>query len=130
MSEEEAARLLGLDAGAMPRWTQGLIITDSVQVGNPVIFASRGFTILTGYDAAFALGRNPRFLQGADTDPRTVAAVREAVRDRQRFYGDILNYRRDGTSFWSRMSIGPLDTPRSQGLFIGLQFDVTDQYRT
>ncbi|HEX7853009.1 MAG TPA: PAS domain-containing protein [Sphingobium sp.] len=128
MSEEEAARLLGLDTRSMPAWTQGLLITDGALVDNPIIFVSQGFTTLTGYASHLAMGRNARFLQGADTDRRTVMAVREAIRERRRFDGDILNYRKDGRPFWSRMAIGPLDTPGSQTLFIGLQFDVSQQH--
>ncbi|HEX7821359.1 MAG TPA: PAS domain-containing protein [Sphingobium sp.] len=109
----------------MPAWTQGLLLTDSGQADNPVIFATRGFTTLTGYAAAEIVGRNCRFLQGPDTDRRTVAAIREAVAARRRFDGDILNYRKDGRPFWNHLSIGPVTTEASETLLVGLQFDVS-----
>jgi len=129
MSEEEAARLLGLDKKNMPAWTQGLLITDGAQPDNPIIFASRGFALLTGYGAAETLGRNCRFLQGPESDWRTVAMIRDAVKARRRFDGDILNYRRDGSAFWNHLSIGPLETAERDDLFIGLQFDVSFRHK-
>ncbi|MCE7797723.1 PAS domain-containing protein [Sphingobium sufflavum] len=128
LSETEAARILGLDLGRLPGWTQGLLITDAAQPDNPIIFASRGFATLTGYTTDEAEGRNCRFLQGVETDPRTVAAMRDAVAARRRFDGEVLNYRKDGRPFWNQLSIGPLDTS-TDSLFVGLQFDVTLRHR-
>ncbi len=129
MSEEEAARILGLDITTLPSWTQGLLITDGARPDNPIIFASKGFLTLTGYGEGQVKGRNCRFLQGPGTDRRTVAAIREAVAARRRFDGDILNYRRDGRPFWNHLSIGPHTTETSDTLFVGLQFDVSLRHR-
>lgn len=129
MSEEEAARLLGLDKHSIPSWTQGLLITDGAQADNPIIFASRGFLTLTGHPASAVVGRNCRFLQGPGTDRRTVEAIRDAVKARRRFDGDILNYRRDGTAFWNHLSIGPLESAERDDLFVGLQFDVSFRHK-
>ncbi|MET0360262.1 MAG: PAS domain-containing protein [Sphingobium sp.] len=112
----------------MPTWTQGLLITDSALVDNPIIFASRGFLTLTGYEEADIVGRNCRFLQGADTDRATVAAIREAVNERRRFDGEILNYRKDGRPFWNQLAIGPLTTETSDSLFVALQFDASARH--
>jgi PAS domain S-box-containing protein len=129
MSEEEAARLLGLHMPTMPRWTQGLLITDSARPDNPIIFANAGFAALTGYSPETIVGRNCRFLQGRDTDRRTVEEMRESIAARRRFDGELLNYRRDGTPFWNRLSIGPLTSPGAETLFLGLQFDASDRHR-
>lgn len=113
----------------MPGWTEGLLITDGAQPDNPIIFASRGFLLLTGYTVAEVIGRNCRFLQGQDTDPRTVIAIRAAIKTRRRFDGDILNYRKDGTAFWNNLAIGPHTTPQSDSLFVGLQFDASFRHK-
>jgi PAS domain S-box-containing protein len=129
MTEVQVAALLGLDAHVLPSWTQGVILTDSRLPDNPIIYANKGFCKLTGYRLPDIVGRNCRFLQGPDTRPATVAIIRTAVDTRQRFDGDILNYRQDGTPFWNHLSLGPLDTPEGQGLFVGLQFDVSFRHR-
>jgi phosphoserine phosphatase RsbU/P len=72
------------------------------------------------------IGRNCRFLQGPLTDPDAVAAIRAAL-DRQReCVVEILNYRKDGTTFWNRLSITPVrDASGEVTHFIGIQSDVT-----
>lgn len=129
ISEEEAARLLGLDSSTMPAWTQGLILCDHDAGDDPIIFASKGFLLLTGYTQAEVIGRNCRLLQGPETDKRTVAAIRAAIGTGRRFDGELLNYRKDGSSFWNNLSIGPLASPERPGLFVGLQFDVSSRHR-
>ena len=77
----EAEKALRLRDRAIQAASQGILITDPNQPGNPIIYASPAFERLTGYPATETIGRNCRFLQGKDTDPATVAVVREAIRD-------------------------------------------------
>ena len=80
----------------------GILITDPNQPDNPIIYASPGFERLTGYSAGEVVGRNCRFLQGKDTDRKVVAQVREAIRAGEQCDVELLNYRKDGTAFWTR----------------------------
>ena len=76
-----------------------MIVTDPHQPDNPIVFANRAFLSTTGYAMEEVMGRNCRFLQGPDTDPSTVAEVRAAIKDRHETSVELLNYRKDGTSF-------------------------------
>jgi PAS domain S-box-containing protein len=125
MSDLEAAQLLGMPEDRFPDWTQGLVITDSSFPDNPIVYASPGFAALTGYAVSEIVGRNCRFLQGPGSAPETIAAIRKAVAARQRFDGDILNFRKNGQPFWNHLSIGPLTSAATATLQIGLQFDVS-----
>ena len=108
----------------------GLIITDPRQPDNPIIYVSPGFEKLTGYCSAEALGRNCRFLQGKDTDPTAVAQLREAIRAGMPCSVELLNYRKDGTSFWNEISISPIRNEDGQiSHFVGVQVDVTERRR-
>ena len=72
------------------------------------------------------LGRNCRFLQGPGTDPLTVAAIRNAVRAGAPLIVDLLNYRRDGSTFWNRLSLRPVHN--ASGVlthYIGIQSDIS-----
>ena len=51
------------------------------------------------------MGRNCRFLQGRLTDPAAVAGIRAAVADERECVVELLNYRKDQTLFWNRLSI-------------------------
>ena len=88
MTDEEAARLIGLPTATFPSWTQGVLITDTHQDDNPIIYANAGFSRLTGYGLEEILGRNCRFLQGEGTDPGTVVRIRQAIAYRRGFQGD------------------------------------------
>ncbi len=55
-------------------------------------------------------GRNCRFLQGPDTDSAAVDRVRAAIRDERDIRIDILNYRKDGSTFKTPCSSAPCAT--------------------
>jgi PAS domain S-box-containing protein len=106
----------------------GILITDSSSPDNPVVYASPGFEHLTGYTASEAIGRNCRFLQGPQTDAKVVARVREAIREGKACTVDLLNYRKDGTTFWNELSISPVRNDANQLThFVGVQTDVTER---
>ena len=105
-----------------------MILADPRQDDTPIVFANNAFLDLTGYEEAEVLGRNCRFLQGADTDPEHVRKLREAVRERRPVAVEILNYRRDGTPFWNAVFMGPVHDPADEVIyFFASQLDVTQR---
>ena len=75
---------------------------------NPIVWASDAFLRMTGYDRDEVQGRNCRFLQGPKTDARQVAVIRDAVANEHEASVTLLNYKKDGTTFWNRFFIAPL----------------------
>lgn len=123
LEAELALKNRALDAAGL-----GVVITDATQEDNPIIYLNEGFEELTGYDEDEVLGRNCRFLQGEDTDPDTVAAIREAVDAGESISTDILNYNVDGDPFWNLLEIFPLaDDTGTVTNFVGFQREVTDR---
>jgi sigma-B regulation protein RsbU (phosphoserine phosphatase) len=105
---------------------EGVTIADARVPDRPLIYANEGFERITGYAVAEALGRNCRFLQGPDTDPAAIAEIRAALAEGRECLVELLNYRKDGTTFWNRLSITPVrDTAGVVTHFIGIQSDVT-----
>jgi PAS domain S-box-containing protein len=101
---------------------QSVVITDPAQPDNPMIFISEEFEKQTGYTPEEALNRNCRFLQGPETDPATVEAIRTALRNQTSIEVDILNYRKDGGKFWNRLRIRPIyDEAGKMMFFAGVQ---------
>lgn len=87
---------------------------------------NRAFEMMTGYSEQEFLGRSCTMLQGADTDPRTVAEMRQALAAGQSYQTEILNYRKDGTPFWNALSIDPVhDADGHLTHFVGIQRDIT-----
>jgi PAS domain S-box-containing protein len=95
-----------------------------------IVWVNPAFEKLCGYTLSEVQGKHPgRILQGKDTDPETSRAFRLAVKEGLEINEDILNYHKDGCSYWARVSITPLRgaTGALQG-FIAIERDVTEQH--
>lgn len=113
-------------ASAIANITTGVVITDPTQPGNPIIFVNPGFTRMTGYTLAEAIGHNCQLLQGSATDPVALREMREAIASQRPYTGVLLNYRKDGSLFWNEVTISPVFDPHGKlTSYIGLQNDVT-----
>lgn len=128
LEREAAEAALHLRTQALEAISQGVLVTDTSEPDNPVIYVNPAFERITGYPPGEVLGRNCRFLQGPDTSPDAVARVREAVAAGRAVTVELLNYRRDGTPFRNLLSITPLlDVRGCVAHFVGLVNDVTEQ---
>ena len=125
---KERERELELKERAMDEATVAIQIADATRDDNPLVYVNHGFEQVTGYAPEEALGRNPRFLQGEDTDPEQKARLREAIERDEPVSLDIQNYRKDGTPYWSQLSITPVTDDRGVVRnYIGIQQDVTER---
>lgn len=79
-------------------------VTDPSLPDNPLIFVSRGFCELTGYDYNEVVGRNCRFLQGKETKKEDVERIRYAIKEEKECSVNLLNHRKDGTTFINEVS--------------------------
>jgi len=117
---------LQLKDRALAAVAEGIAITDARLPDNPLIYVNAGFERLTGYSAEEVMGRNCRFLQGPGTDRDTLAQLRAALHEQREVTVQLLNYRKDGTTFWNRLSITPVRDPSGAVThFIAVQSDVT-----
>lgn len=85
-----------------------VVFSDPSLPDNPMIFVSDEFEEQTGYRPEEVLGRNCRFLQGRETNPHAIEAIRHGLKAETRFTIDILNYRKDGSEFLNRLRIRPI----------------------
>ncbi len=103
-----------------------MTVVDPSKPDNPIIFANRSFLEMTGYQEAEVLNRNCRFLQGPDTDCETINAVRNALSRHEEISVEVLNYKKDGSSFWNQLFISPiLDSQGRLLYYFGSQLDVS-----
>ncbi len=103
-----------------------MIVTDPHQPDNPIVFANGAFQGMTGYALDEIIGRNCRFLQGPETDRGIVDQIRSAIAQRQEFATEILNYRKNGSSFWNALFISPVyDREGNLIYFFASQLDVS-----
>ncbi|NVE95939.1 PAS domain-containing protein [Altererythrobacter lutimaris] len=112
---------------AMAQTRMAICLVDPKQDDLPIVFANRAFRRLTGYSEEEVIGRNCRFLQGPDTDPEPVARIREAIAQEDVVVVELLNYRKDGSSFWNALHLGPIYSDEGELIyFFGSQWDVSD----
>ncbi|XP_068326169.1 protein TWIN LOV 1-like isoform X2 [Pyrus communis] len=93
---------------SLGRIKQSFVLTDSHLPDMPIVYASDAFFKLTGYARHEVLGRNCRFLSGADTDPSMICRIKESIQNETACTVRILNYRRDKSSFWNLLHISPI----------------------
>lgn len=110
-------------AEALSTISQGVLISDEQGL---ILYMNPAFTQITGYGPEDLFGQSCRRLQGKETNPETIAAIRRAIRSQKAFHGEILNYRKSGQPFWNDLTITPLCDDRGQlRNFIGITRDVT-----
>lgn len=112
---------------AMAQTRMAICLCDPKKPDLPIVFANRAFRELTGYETEEILGRNCRFLQGEATDPEQVAQIRNALKREDVLVVELLNYRKDGTSFWNALHLGPIYNDEGELIyFFGSQWNVSD----
>lgn len=105
----------------------GVVIADATQPDQPIIYANRAFSQMTGYPQDEVIGRNCRFLQGKESDPKVVARIREHVKAQRDIHVTLCNHRKDGTPFWNDLYIAPVrDNDGQVTHFVGVQHDITE----
>lgn len=115
-------------AAAVRATRMPMVVTDPSLPDNPIVFCNVAFQTLTGYEREEIIGRNCRFLQGPDTDSTTIDRVRAAIKDGRDVDVDLLNYRKDGTTFWNALYLSPVrDTDGVLRFFFASQMDVTER---
>ena len=89
---------------------EAILITtaDLDEPGPVIVYANPAFTKLSGYDAAEAVGRSPRFLQGEGTERTALDRTRASLEAGEAFQGEALNYRKDGTAYRVEWLITPV----------------------
>lgn len=119
-----------LALAAFERTPMPMVVTDARQRDQPIVMANQAFLDLCGFSADEVIGRNCRFMQGPGTDAAVIRRIGEAVAAEEALTVELLNYRRDGSSFWNSLQLSPIyDDERRLLYYFASQKDVSREHQ-
>jgi len=122
-----------LIATAIEQVNDAILITTSElnPPGPQIIYANPAFTKMSGYTLREVLGQTPRMLQGPQSDRAELDRVRHTLERGETYAGEIVNYRKDGSSYILQWHITPVrDMHGTTTHWLAVQRDVTQQKQT
>lgn len=126
-SQQELLRDLALHSAAIEAASCGITIADAAG-DHAMRYVNDQFCEMTGYTRDEIVGRNCRFLNGDDSQPEALSAVRQALREHSECTVTLLNRRKDGTRYWVRLRLSPIrDAAGLTTHFLGIQENITGQ---
>ena len=119
------AATVQISAQALAFISQGVLIADGNRL---IVSANASFQRITGYTEPEVLGKTCAFMQGPLTNPQLVASIHAHSLAGTEFQGEILNYRKDGNTFWNELTITCVRNAQGQAThYIGITRDITDR---
>jgi len=129
-SSKQAEIFLSLLNRAVVSTLNGVIITRHKDSDNPIIYVNPSFERISGYSAEEVIGRDCRFLQGSEREQPALEIVRTAIRKKEDCRVILRNYRKNGSLFWSNLSISPVfDERHMVSHYVGIIEDITAKKR-
>ena len=129
---DEKARNLSLLESAIRSDYDSIIITELnlEKPGPKIVYVNDGFCKMTGYSREEVIGKTPRILQGPKTDREVLDKLKRRLREGQSFFGQAVNYRKDGSEFINQWDIHPLtDSEGNITHWVSYQHDITKRKR-
>ena len=122
-AEEELGKL-----ALVASWTDNAVVLTDPE--GRIEWINEGFTRLTEYELEEVVGRRPGdFLQGPDTNPQTVAYMRDQLAREEGFNVELINYTKSGRRYWVQMEIQPIRDEEGQLVrFMGIESDITERW--
>lgn len=115
-------------AFALDKSYNAVLLTDANpgKEGHRIVFVNQAFLRMTGYSEKELMGKNPRILQGPETDPVVIDRLRDCIRAGLFFQGSTINYRKDGRPYTVEWNVSPVRNGTGEIThFISLQHDIS-----
>lgn len=106
-----------------------IIETDKTDKSELVLqYVNDAFSKITGYSYHEAVGSSLKMLFGPETDAQKLAKLKKAIQNRHPIEFEIIQYRKDRTTFWTQISILPVSDKEgniTHWIYIG--HDITER---
>ncbi len=95
-----------------------------------IIYVNEAFTQMTGYRPEEIIGQTPSCLRGPDSDGAQVAKIRRAFSRREPLRLELINYRKDGSTYWVELNSVPVaDELGKVTHWVSVQRNISDRKR-
>jgi len=125
-SEEQ----LKLQSAALEMAANAIVITN---FDGTIVWVNRAFTVMTGYSEKEVLGKNPRLLKSEEQPESYYATLWSTISSGAVWKGEIVNRRKDGTTYIEEMTITPVTRNVSDSAnkyFVAITQDITERKRS
>jgi len=96
------------------------------QSGRRILYVNNAFSEMTGYSSDEAINKTLEILGGPKTSRTETDKIRGALDRWKPVRGELINYRKDGSEFWTEYNIVPVaDEKGSFTHWISIQRDIT-----
>ncbi len=112
-----AAERLRLFESVVASAQDAVVVTEAEPLDPPgprIVYVNASFTAMTGYAPEEVIGRDPRMLQGPETDHDATAHMRAALEAEAPTRVELLNYRKDGAPFYVEIDLVPVRDGRGR----------------
>jgi PAS domain S-box-containing protein len=114
---------LHLQTSALVATANGIVICDK---SGRILWVNPAFTRLTGYEASEAIGKTPKMLRSGAHSPDFYARLWKIILDGKTWHGEIVNRRKDGSTYYEEMTITPvLDERGDITHFVAVKLDIS-----
>jgi len=122
----EAVQHLDLQAAALKAAANAIVITD---FHGTIMWVNHAFTAMTGYREEEVSGKNPRLLKSGEQPESYYAELWSTISSGRLWKGEIVNRRKDGTTYTEEMTITPViqDGNAANTHFIAIKQDITER---
>ncbi len=129
---KELEKRLNLLESAIRSDYDSILVTELTleKPGPRIVYVNDGFCEMTGYSKEEVIGKTPRILQGPKTDRDVLDKLKRRLQEGQSFFGQAINYRKDGSEFVNQWDIHPLtDVEGNITHWVSYQHDITKRKR-
>ncbi len=114
--------LLGFKT-AVENSDNSIIITDA---DNKIVYVNDVFEDDTGYTKEEVLGKNPRILKSGENSKAFYEKMHETLQRGEKWEGEFVNRRKDGTLFYEKASITPIFIRHKLAKYLAIKLNITD----
>lgn len=130
--KDQKEQCLSLLESAISKDYDSILITE-LQLEKPgprIVYVNEGFCKMTGYTKEEVIGKTPRILQGPKTDQKVLDKLKTRLKNGQCFFGQTINYRKDGSEFVNQWDIHPItDEEGNPTHWVSYQHDISKRKR-